>query len=152
MKRQLMKFAAVAALATGIVFAQAPPSNPPQRGARNFGHQRVMRMAQALNLTDAQKQQAKTIFQQARQTAEPIRAQLKQNRQALATAAKTGNGDAAIQQLATTQGSLLGQLVAIRTQAFSKFYATLTPEQRTQADQLQQQFQQHRHMRQRNNG
>jgi protein CpxP len=153
MKRQLIKFAAVPALATGMMFAQAPSPNPnPQARPHNFIRQRMARIAQQLNLTDDQKQQAKTIFQQARQTAQPVREQLKQNRQALADAAKAGNSDAAIQQLAARQGSLLGQMVAVRTEAFAKFYATLTPEQRTKAGQLQQQFQQRRLSRQHSNG
>ena len=112
----------------------------------------MARIAQQLNLTDTQKQQAKTIFQQARQTAQPVREQLKQNRQALAEAAKAGNGEAAIQQLSARQGNLLGQMVAVRTEAFAKFYATLTPEQRTKADQLRQQFQQRMLSRQHSNG
>jgi protein CpxP len=147
MKRPLIKFATVTALASGMMFAQAPsPSPNPNANARphNFIRQRMARVAQQLNLTDAQKQQAKTIFQQARQTAQPVREQLKQNRQALAEAAKAGNNEAAIQQLSVQQGNLLGQMVAVRTEAFAKFYATLTPEQRTKADQMRQQFQQRR--------
>lgn len=127
MKRTFVLLAAVAALATGMVFAQA-------------SHR--ARRAQALNLTDAQKAQAKTIFQQAREAAKPIRAQLKENRQALTQAAKAGKSDADLQRLATEQGRLRGQMVAIRTEAFAKFYSTLTPEQRTKADQMQQQFHQ----------
>jgi Spy/CpxP family protein refolding chaperone len=153
MKRQLTKFAAVTALASAMMFAQAPsPSPNPQARPHNFIRQHMARIAQQLNLTDAQKQHAKTIFQQARQTAQPVREQLKQNRQALAEAAKAGNSDPTIQQLAVTQGNLLGQMVAVRTEAFAKFYATLTPEQRTKADQLQQQFQQRRLSGQHSNG
>jgi protein CpxP len=145
MKRPLIKFAAVTALASGMMFAQAPSPSPnpnPQARPHNFIRQRMARVAQQLNLTDAQKQQAKTIFQQARQTAQPVREQLNQNRQALAEAAKAGTNEAAIQQLSVQQGNLLGQMVAVRTEAFAKFYATLTPEQRTKADQMRQQFQQ----------
>ena len=153
MKRQLIKFAAVTTLASGMMFAQAPsPSPNTQARPHNFIRQHMARIAQQLNLTDTQKQQAKTIFQQARQTAQPVREQLKQNRQALAEAAKAGNGEAAIQQLSARQGNLLGQMVAVRTEAFAKFYATLTPEQRTKADQLRQQFQQRMLSRQHSNG
>lgn len=84
----------------------------------------------------------KAIFQNARTTAQPIRAQLKENRMALATAAKTGESDAQIQQLAAKEGKLLGQMVTIRTEAMSKAYALLTPDQRTKADQLMQQAKQ----------
>ena len=154
MKTRLMKFAAAAALATGMVFAQTPsPSPTPQAGRHHFLQQHMARIAQQLNLTDAQKEQAKAIFQQTRQTAQPVRQQLKQNRQALAAAVKAAN-DPQIQNLSQMQGNLMGQMVAIRSQAAAKFYALLTPDQRTKADQLRQQFQQRLHNRwsQRNNG
>lgn len=145
MKRTFVKLAAVAALATGMVFAQAsaPSPSPNAQAGRHQGVRRHRaRMAKALNLTDAQKAQAKTIFQQAREATKPIRAQLKENHQALIQAAKTGKSDADLQRLATVQGKLRGQMVAIRTEAFAKFYGTLTPEQRAKADQMQQQFHQ----------
>ena len=146
MKRTFVKLATVAALATGMVFAQASPSTSPSPKAQTGNHQGVRRhrarMAQALNLTDAQKAQAKAIFQQAREASKPIRAQLKENRQALMQAAKAGKSEADLQRLATVQGKLRGQMVAIRTEAFAKFYSTLTPEQRTKTDQMQQQFHQ----------
>jgi Spy/CpxP family protein refolding chaperone len=95
----------------------------------------LARMAEYLNLTDAQKEQAKAAFQQAHQEAQPVRTQLQQNRLALADAVKAGKSEAEIQGLANTTGTLVGQLVAIRTGAFAKVYATLTPEQRQKADQ-----------------
>ena len=94
------------------------------------------RMAARLNLTDAQKQQAHSIMQSARESARPIAQQLKQNRLALHDAIKAGKPDADIDQLAATRGNLTGQATAIRTKAFAKIYALLTPEQRTTADQL----------------
>jgi protein CpxP len=140
MKTKLIKFATVAALATGIALAQTPSPNP-AAGRHNFVRQHMARIAQELNLTDAQKAQAKTIFQQARQTAQPVRDQLKTNRQALQAAVKSGD-DAQIQHLSQMQGTLLGQMVAIRSEAGIKFNALLTPDQRAKADQLKQQFQQ----------
>ncbi len=146
MKRQLIKFAAVSALAAGMVFAQAPSTNPQpgsnavRQGRRAFKRHHMQRIAEQLNLTDAQKEQAKTIFQQARESARPVREQLKQNREELAAAVKAGKADTDIQALSNTQGQLLGQMVAIRTEAAAQFYKILTPEQRAKADQLHQQF------------
>jgi Spy/CpxP family protein refolding chaperone len=74
----------------------------------------------------------KAIFQQARQTAKPVRDQLQQNREALQAAVTSGKTDAEIQQLATQQGILRGQIIAVRSQAWAKFYSLLTPEQRAQ--------------------
>ena len=96
------------------------------------------RIAQALNLTDAQKQQAQAIIQQTRQTVQPLRQQAKQNRQALMAAIQAGKGDVEIHQLALTQGNLAGQLVAARLEALAKFYGTLTPEQRAKAALMRQ--------------
>jgi periplasmic protein CpxP/Spy len=139
MKQQFMKLATAAALATGMALAQTPAPGPganPPAAHRNFARQRRERLAQKLNLTDAQKQQAKAIFENARMTARPLRQQLMQDRQALRAAAKAGNNGTTIQQLATKEGNLLGQMVAIRTEAFGRFYQLLTPEQRAKADQM----------------
>jgi len=145
MNRCFMRFSAVAALAAGTVFAQAS-STTAQPGSGNAAVRPravvLRRIAQALNLTDAQKQQAQAIIQQARQTVQPLGQQSKQNRQALLAAIKAGNSDVEIHQLALTQGNLAGQLVAARTEALAKLYSMLTPEQRAKADLMRQQVRQ----------
>jgi periplasmic protein CpxP/Spy len=146
MKHRLFRYAGATLLAAGISLAQNTPapaqgSNPPAHAGRRATAQRhFAKLAEQLNLTDAQKETAKAAFQQARQQAQPIRQQLRDNREALAAAVKAGKGEADIQQLANTTGTLMGQLTAIRTEAFAKVYATLTPEQRTKADQLHEQM------------
>jgi protein CpxP len=140
MKNSLVRFVGMAALASGMMFAQAPappaqPQSPAQRWQQRRG-QMFDRMAAQLNLTDSQKQQAKSIMQSARESARPISQQIRQNRLALRDAVKAGKSDADIDQLAASSGSLMGQATAIRTKAFAKVYALLTPEQRTKADQL----------------
>src|SRR5689334_14116331 len=108
MKRNWMKFAAAGAFAAGMMFAQSAPAPATQPKAGVHSHHRAMahqRMMQALNLTDAQKQQAKAIFQETRQSVQPLVQQLKQNREALATAVKA-NDSAKIQQLSAAQGQL----------------------------------------------
>jgi protein CpxP len=135
-------------LAAGLMAAQAPapaapaPQQPGQRMGRGMMRNRGMmmgRMAQRLNLTDAQKAQAKEIFQAARDSAKPVAADLANARKALRDAVKTNAPDAQIDHLSTNVGTLQGQLIAIRTKAFSKFYNTvLTPEQRDQAGTMMQ--------------
>jgi len=122
-----------------MVFAQAPSTTAQPGGGKAAVRRRI---AQALNLTDAQKQQAQAIIQQTRQTVQPLRQQAKQNRQALMAAIKAGKGDVEIHQLALTQGNLAGQLVAARMEALAKFYNTLTPEQRAKADLMRQRVRQ----------
>ena len=143
MKEHLFQFAAVTTLAAGMVLAQAPASGtqpaPEKAPCAHpvLGHQQMMK---ALNLTPAQEQQAETIFGEARQKAQPIRQEMQQNRQALSAAMKANN-TAQIERLSAQQGNLWGKALAIRTEAMAKFYATLTPEQRTNADQMRRRMQ-----------
>jgi periplasmic protein CpxP/Spy len=154
MKRQFIRFATAAALAAGLALAQTPA---PQAGqARPPAEMRAAvrhRMMQNLNLTDAQKQQAKAIFQQAKADSQPIRDQLKQNREAFSSAVK-GNNVSQIQSLSAQQGNLRGHLTAIHGEAMAKFYNLLTPDQRAKADQMQQRIRQRIEQRfqQRRNG
>ena len=50
------------------------------------------------------------------------------------------NNTAQIERLSAQQGNLMGKALAIRTESMAKFYATLTPEQRTKADQTFEQM------------
>ena len=149
MKHHLFQFAAVTALTAGMVFAQAPASGTqpaPDKGAFEhpmFGHQQMMK---DLNLTPAQQQQADTIFGNAREKARPIRQEIQQNREALHAAMKANN-TAQIERLSAQQGNLMGKALAIRTESMAKFYATLTPEQRTKADQAFERMKTRMHQR-----
>ena len=146
MKSKIFSISAVAALAAGMAMAQTQPApaQPPQHrrmaNRQQWRHNRMQRMATYLNLTDTQKEQAKSIFQEARQTAQPVAQQLKQNRQAMFDAVKTDN-EAQIDQLASTQANLMSQMVAIRTKAMAKVYTLLTPEQKAKADELHSRMQ-----------
>ena len=136
MKRYSMRFAAAAALAAGMALAQSAAPAPAPGKARQALRAGVRRrLVQALSLTDAQKQQARTIFQQAHQSAAPLQAQLQQGRETLAAAVKA-NDSAHIQRIAASQGTLRGQLMAIRASALAQFYQVLTPDQRAKADRV----------------
>jgi Spy/CpxP family protein refolding chaperone len=157
MRYAILKSAALATLTAGIIFAQGTGSNSqpgvpkaPEERRSVTGH--LEHMAQALNLTDSQKEQARMIFQRARDSAQPVRQDLKRNREKLTAAAKAGGSAGEIQRLASEQGRLLGQMVAIRTEASAKFYQMLTPEQRVKADQMQEEFRQRVRARERNHG
>jgi Spy/CpxP family protein refolding chaperone len=140
------------------MFAQAQPTQPAQPGAnhKTFAARRTQmrqRLMQALNLTPAQKEQARTIFQGARQSAKPVRDQLRENRTAMAAAVKADNTQQ-IQQLAAKRGELVSQMATVRANAMAKFYQTLTPEQRAKADRIHQAIRQRMQQRaaQRHNG
>lgn len=126
-------FAAIAGaglLITGLVVAQVQTTHAD-------GMQRHLQfVATFLNLTDAQKQAAQAILQDAKTQAEPIAAQLKTGHEEMGAAIKAGKSDAELTQIATTQGNLMGQMAAIHAKAFSRIYAQLTPEQKAKAVQL----------------
>jgi len=142
MKHNLMKFVTIAAMTAGMALAQQAPANP-SAPAKTPVHRPFVRMRQhmmkALNLTDAQKQQAKAIFQETREKTQPIRTELRQNRQAIREAIKVDN-KAEIQKLSKTDGELMGRLMTARNEAKAKFYTLLTPEQRATAQKLHAQF------------
>lgn len=150
MKLRLMTLLGAAAIATTLVQAQAPASIPAPTAARQQAKNakakklrakrakvRAEGKANALNLTPEQKQKNQTIRQQAQLTAQPVRQQLIQNRQALAAAVKAGD-TAKVQALSQQQGALRGQALATRSQAQSQIYAGLTNEQREKLDALRQ--------------
>ena len=157
MKNTLFRLAGLGALAGGMIFAQSTPAAPAQPSQhQGFAARRArfaQRMADYLNLTPEQRSQAKQIMSAARQEAAPVRQELKQNHEALFNAIKAGN-DAQIDQITKAQAPLMAKASAIRAHAFEKIYATLTPEQKTKADNMQQFFRsfrgQHEHRQQSN--
>lgn len=147
MKKTLIALAGLGTLAGSMMFAETPATNsapaaqhPVRAGRRGRFGQRI---ANYLNLTADQQAQAKQVMTAARQEAAPLRQQMKQNREALANAIKAGN-DAQIDQIAKAQAPVMAQLAAIRAHAFEKIYATLTPDQKTKADNMRQFFMSHR--------
>ena len=133
MRNKMLQIAGGAVLAAGMIFAQTgttPVPNPPAGHTQGF-HRRPMfaRLARRLNLTDAQRQQAKGIFQGLHAQAQPVRAQLQQSRVALMDAAVAGKSTDELNQIAQAQASQTAQLSVLRAQAFGKFYSILTPAQ-----------------------
>lgn len=87
-------------------------------------------------MTPSQKDQTQAAFQEARQSAQPIRNELMNTNKALEGAIRSDD-TAQVRQLSTTLGREIGQLVAVRSTAFAKVYKTLTPEQKMRADALE---------------
>jgi Spy/CpxP family protein refolding chaperone len=132
LRNSFAAWTAVAALGTVSLFAA---TTSPAAGHRH-GHRGAF-LSSYLNLTPAQQAQSKSIFHDARQSAQPVHQQLRQTRQAF-RAAVQANNTAQIQQLAASEGSEVGQLAAIRGTAMAKVYQTLTPEQQQKLAQLRQ--------------
>ncbi|HLI63540.1 MAG TPA: Spy/CpxP family protein refolding chaperone [Terriglobales bacterium] len=148
--RMKMKFwsAAVALLALALgasalpAYAQqaAQSSNPAPAwtGHRHHGH--MAYLARELNLTDAQKQQIKTIVQSQKTTLRPLMQQLAQNRLAMLNATSNGAfNQATVQSLANQRAQIMAQLMVQKASLHSQIYnQVLTPDQRTKADQMRQ--------------
>jgi Spy/CpxP family protein refolding chaperone len=144
---KLKKTAAVLMVATGlaIVPVMAQQAERPPNGNRShqfdrakFGPRMLDRIATRLNLNEAQKAAALQSMQDAKKQAEPIVAQMKQNRQEMDVAVKANNLSG-ISAAAARHGQLTAQMSEIRAKGMANFYAQLTPEQRTQLDQLKTQ-------------
>jgi Spy/CpxP family protein refolding chaperone len=142
MKRLLTALAAIGAMAAILAIAQTTTTAPAAAGKALALKAHVQRqLIQALDLTAAQKQQAKAILQATRQQAQPLAQQLKQSRQSLSAAIEAGD-TTKIQQISTAMGTLQGQVLAIRSAGKAQFYALLTPDQKTKAVEFQQKVQQ----------
>ena len=143
--KRIATILAATALAAGMALAETQttpaPANQPRHHA--MAHRRLV---QDLNLTGAQKAQAREIFSHAREVAQPLRAQIKQDREALSAAVRA-NDKSQIEKLSAAEGRLIGKLMAARTEARAGFYSLLTPEQRAKADQMRQAWRQQRRQR-----
>lgn len=131
-RNKFAAWTAVTALGAASLFAAETAA----AGGHRHGQMGAF-LSSELGLTAAQQTQAKSIFQDARQSAHPVRQQLKQTRQSL-RAAVHSNDTAQIQQLAATEGSQVGQLAAIRSTAMAKVYQILTPDQQQKLASLRQ--------------
>ncbi len=129
--KQFATFAGIAAMSTAGLFGAVSHAQRPTVGHDHF----MSEVETILAMTPAQRAQTQAAMQSARQSAMPIRQELKSTNQALRTAVRSDN-TAEIQRLTTTEGQEIGQLMAIRSSALAKVYKTLTPDQRERADAL----------------
>ncbi len=138
MTRRMLGWCVAAGLTAGLALAQGPRGGqmggtPPDPQA--MIQMRVNFLASRLNLTDAQKTQATTIFTNAYNAGQSVRSSLQSNQQSMLNAVKK-NDTAMIDQLAVTEGTLHGQLTAIQMKAEAAFYAILTADQQKLYDSM----------------
>src|SRR5215467_888960 len=116
-----------------------------QESRRGFRHQHgwmLQHMTQALDLTEAQQTQVKSILADERTRTAPLMRQMRQNEQAQ-NAAVTGSFDEAqARAFAGKQAQIMSDLIVEKQRAKSQIYAVLTPDQRAKAAQLLQERQQ----------
>ena len=116
-------------------YAQGPGGGPGWGGMHEHGP--MGHMFADLNLTDAQKQQVKSIMDANKANMHSLMQQMMQNRLAMLQVTSNGAYDAAkIQALATQQAQIQAQMT-VQHQAFEHqiYTQVLTTEQRAQLDQ-----------------
>jgi len=144
MKRQWIKLATAGGLAAGMIFAQAqaPAAQPNQEKSSQTRQQWQERRRQAhermmaeLNLSPEQKTKVQAIFAKGREESKPVRAELRQNREAMFAAVKA-NDSAQIDKLARERGRLTAKIATMRAETMAKFYQELTPAQKAKFDEI----------------
>lgn len=128
MKHSLVTLTVLGAMAASMAIAQTAPA------AREHARHSRKEMMQTLDLTAAQRQQARTIFQNTRQQVQPLQTQLQQDRQSLRAAIRADD-TGQIQQLSTAMGTLRGQVIGLRAAGRAQFVAMLTPDQKAKLPQ-----------------
>jgi Spy/CpxP family protein refolding chaperone len=129
-KNKWITMAAVVALSTTVAFA-APHEG---RGGRHGrGGEFGARMAEKLNLSDAQKQQIKDLQTNFRESNKAFFDQVRDTHKQMAEA-REANDTARLDALKATAESQHAQMKQLRDQQQQRIAALLTPEQRAQLD------------------
>src|SRR5688500_8392044 len=138
MRNRILVIASIAVLTIGAaIFALAQGHQGMKARMHGPGPEMIEHMSRELNLTDAQKEQVKTILEAQRATAEERHTKLEENRKQIDSA--TANGqfeEAQVRPLATQQAQLMADQMIDHLRIHAKLYSLLTPEQRTKADQM----------------
>jgi Spy/CpxP family protein refolding chaperone len=137
MKIQMIRFAAIAALATGMVFAQT--TTTPDQGHRGARRSHLQHLVKQLDLTADQQTQAREIFQAGAQSTRPLTQQMRDARRQLRQDAKNGASQDVINKDSAALGPLTTQIAAARAETFQKFYGILTADQKAKLDQIRAQ-------------
>ena len=143
MKKFIAAFMAIALVTVGTIFVFAQQSEGGKgKFKRGFSHRNGFeRLAKKLNLTDAQKEQAKQIMKSSKEKVKPLKESMKSIHQQLDAATADGQFDEArVQALATQQATNMAQMIVEKERTKSQFFAILTPEQQAQAKQLKEQM------------
>lgn len=113
----------------------AVPEGGPSGGRMGKGSGRhFARLARALDLTDAQKEQVKAILETEREKVAPLRQKLGETREKIRRAVEaTPFDEAAVRSLAASQNETRTEMIVSRARVQSKIFALLSPEQRERA-------------------
>jgi periplasmic protein CpxP/Spy len=137
----------VAALAIALLAGTAFAQGPRHHGDEMFGYM-LGRMADVLDLTDAQQAQIKQIYTNAKPTMKPLWEQEHQSHHAMMGLITSGTFDAAkAQAIANQEAQIHAQLEVQHAQLAAQAYQLLTAEQKTKLAEVmakhQQRMQEH---------
>lgn len=127
--------AAVLALSTSLAVASPNGTNGKRHGHHKRGGEFGARFAQKLNLTDAQKEQLRTINQQFREQNKTFFQHARDTRQQF-RAAKQANDTTQLDALKATMEEQRAQFKSLRQAHREQILSILTPDQRQQLDAL----------------
>ncbi len=100
-------------------------------------HRGMHRFLEKLNLTDAQKEQVRSIMTEERAKMKPLKDKLKEGHKEMQAATKDGAFDEAqVRSIASKQASTITEMMVIRQRIKTRIYKILTPEQRAEAQKL----------------
>jgi len=136
MKKFTIGFLVLVLVTLSTVFALAQK----REGKGRHGHRGFARIAEKLNLTDAQKEQVKQILETSRAKVQPLKENMKANRRQLQELTANGQFDEAqVQAIAAQQGAIAAQMIVEKERAKSQIFQILTTEQQAQAKQMKEQ-------------
>jgi Spy/CpxP family protein refolding chaperone len=135
MRKWMMLALSIPALSLQVAAQMRGSMTGAQADPAKMVEARVTMLAQALNLTEAQKTQALKLFRDAQEASQRYREEIQVARQELQTAIKA-NDLASIERNAREIGTATGEMMAIDARALAAFYALLTAEQKTRYDQM----------------
>lgn len=142
MKKTIWAFAAFAVIALGgiFIFGQRGEAGRGGRGG-HFGERGLLRMAERLNLSDEQKTQIKTILADSKTRVKPLMEEMRAQHETLEALGTDGQFDAErVEAAANAQTAASKQLIVEKEKTKAAVFAVLTPEQRTQAAALKNEF------------
>lgn len=108
-----------------------------QIGSDRHQQKRLRRLVGFLDLTDEQRESVQTLYETFREQSQPIRDVMQQNRETLKSLTQAVPVDPnTIQQVADNQGSLVAQLIVLKTEQRIALRSILTDEQLEKLDEL----------------
>jgi len=123
------------------VFAQGAGFGPGHRMSALGGPGMFGRMGRQLGITDAQRQQIRTIMQQHKDEIAPLAKSARDAREALMDAARSNADDGTLQQKATDLGTAESQLALATAKVQGQIFTqVLTPDQQKKALELRDQM------------